>query len=204
MTDRGHLRAAARRLPGRARVRAAWACATRASSSATIRWRGSPRTTSGRPTAPLKVIDDPTRSLYRQASLLPGWWDGIHALDYHRFTRMLLKGGDERRATARAEDRRQMTPTICPATGLSQLGLPGFQGDTLRRHRLRARLIGDSSPATANSSRGPYAWGGAASTAFWIDPVEELIVIFMTQLLPSSSYPLTRELRVLSYASLID
>jgi len=51
---------------------------------------------------------------------------------------------------------------------------------------------------------GEDACGGAASTAFWIDPGEDLIVIFMTQLIPSSSYPLRRELRVLTYAALID
>ena len=44
-------------------------------------------------------------------------------------------------------------------------------------------------------SRGEYAWGGAATTSFWIDPAEELIAIFMTQVLPSSAYPLRRELR---------
>ena len=62
------------------------------------------------------------------------------------------------------------------------------------------------SPARAHipGSPGAYAWGGAASTAFWVDPAEDLIVIFMTQLMPSSSYPLGRELRVLSYAALID
>ncbi|MCY4515246.1 MAG: serine hydrolase, partial [Candidatus Tectomicrobia bacterium] len=42
------------------------------------------------------------------------------------------------------------------------------------------------------------------STAFWVDPVEDLIVIFMTQLMPSSSYPLRRELRNLTYAALAD
>ena len=46
-------------------------------------------------------------------------------------------------------------------------------------------------------SRGEYAWGGMASTAFWVDPVEDLIVLFFTQLAPSSLYPLRRELRVL-------
>ena len=62
------------------------------------------------------------------------------------------------------------------------------------------------SPARAHipGSPGAYAWAGAASTVFWIDPVEDLSVIFMTQLMPASSYPLGRELRVLSYASLID
>jgi CubicO group peptidase (beta-lactamase class C family) len=55
-------------------------------------------------------------------------------------------------------------------------------------------------PGTA----GEYAWGGAASTAFWIDPKEELIVIFMTQLIPSSFYPIRRELRTLAYAAITD
>jgi CubicO group peptidase (beta-lactamase class C family) len=53
-------------------------------------------------------------------------------------------------------------------------------------------------------SAGEYAWGGAASTAFWIDPREELITIFMTQLLPSSAYPVRRELRTMVYSALTD
>jgi CubicO group peptidase (beta-lactamase class C family) len=53
-------------------------------------------------------------------------------------------------------------------------------------------------------SRGEYAWGGAASTSFWVDPAEQLITIFMTQLLPSSSYPVRRELRTMVYAAITD
>jgi CubicO group peptidase (beta-lactamase class C family) len=53
-------------------------------------------------------------------------------------------------------------------------------------------------------SAGEFAWGGAASTAFWIDPAEELITIFMTQVLPSSAYPIRRELRTLVYAGITD
>ena len=53
-------------------------------------------------------------------------------------------------------------------------------------------------------SAGDYFWGGAASTAFWIDPVEELICIFMTQLIPSSSYPVRRELKTMVYAAIED
>jgi CubicO group peptidase (beta-lactamase class C family) len=55
-------------------------------------------------------------------------------------------------------------------------------------------------PGTA----GDYFWGGAASTFFWIDPAEELIGIFMTQLIPSSTYPVRRELRTMVYAALDD
>lgn len=53
-------------------------------------------------------------------------------------------------------------------------------------------------------SPGEYAWGGAATTSFWIDPVEELIVIFMTQVIPSTAYPVRRELRTMVYAAITE
>ncbi len=61
-------------------------------------------------------------------------------------------------------------------------------------------------PATAQilGSAGEFAWGGLASTYFFVDPKEDMLVIFMTQLMPSSSYPIRREMRVLAYQSLID
>jgi CubicO group peptidase (beta-lactamase class C family) len=53
-------------------------------------------------------------------------------------------------------------------------------------------------------SAGEYSWGGAATTSFWIDPAEELIAIFMTQVLPSSTYPVRRELRTMVYSAITD
>ena len=53
-------------------------------------------------------------------------------------------------------------------------------------------------------SVGEYWWGGAASTAFWVDPVEDLCVVFLTQFLPSTMYPIRRELRTLINAAVID
>ena len=53
-------------------------------------------------------------------------------------------------------------------------------------------------------SPGEYNWGGAATTSFWIDPAEELITIFMTQVLPSSAYPIRRELRSMVYAAITE
>src|SRR3569833_2332280 len=55
-------------------------------------------------------------------------------------------------------------------------------------------------PGTA----GEHAWGGAASTAFFIDPAEDLIMIFMTQVMPSSTYPIRRELRTMVYSALTE
>ena len=62
----------------------------------------------------------------------------------------------------------------------------------------------DPAKAQILGTPGEYAWGGAASTAFWVDPVEEMIVILMTQLFPSNTYPIRRQLRVLSYQAVID
>lgn len=53
-------------------------------------------------------------------------------------------------------------------------------------------------------SNGEYWWGGLASTAFWIDPVEDLSVVFLTQLIPSSTYPIRRELRTMVNAAVVD
>ncbi len=62
----------------------------------------------------------------------------------------------------------------------------------------------DPAKAEILGSPGEYAWGGAASTAFWIDPQEDMAVILLTQLLPSSTYPLRRQLRVLTYQAIVD
>jgi CubicO group peptidase (beta-lactamase class C family) len=59
----------------------------------------------------------------------------------------------------------------------------------------RAHVIG---------SPGEIAWGGAASTMFFVDPAEELVGMQFTQLVPSSTYPVRRQLRVLTYQALLD
>ncbi|OYU99283.1 MAG: hypothetical protein CFE45_13505, partial [Burkholderiales bacterium PBB5] len=51
---------------------------------------------------------------------------------------------------------------------------------------------------------GEYWWGCAASTAFWIDPVEDVSVVFLTQFMPSSLYPIRRELRTMVNAAILD
>lgn len=65
-------------------------------------------------------------------------------------------------------------------------------------------VVLDTVKAHILGSEGEHHWGGAASTFFWLDPVEDLYVIFLTQLMPSSAYPIRRELRTRVYQSLID
>jgi CubicO group peptidase (beta-lactamase class C family) len=51
---------------------------------------------------------------------------------------------------------------------------------------------------------GDFYWGGAASTIFWVDPVEDLVVIFMTQLVPSYTFNFRGQLKSIIYSSIVD
>ena len=158
----------------------------------------------------LKMIDNPDQSNYQKRTFFSGGGGLLStAPDYFRFTSMLQNMGelDGVRLLGR-KTVELMTMNHLPGgqdlTELAQAGMftetayagVGFGlGFSVMQSPARAQILG---------SPGEFAWGGAASTAFWIDPVEDLIVIFMTQLMPSSSYPLRRELRVLTYAALAD
>jgi CubicO group peptidase (beta-lactamase class C family) len=53
-------------------------------------------------------------------------------------------------------------------------------------------------------SEGEFRWGGAYGSTYWVDPAEELIVVYFTQLRPSSIVPDQAMLRVLIYQALVD
>jgi CubicO group peptidase (beta-lactamase class C family) len=62
----------------------------------------------------------------------------------------------------------------------------------------------DPTVAQVLGTPGEYYWGGAASTAFFVNPAEDLIMLFLTQLMPSSTYPFRRELRSTIYSSIVE
>ena len=62
----------------------------------------------------------------------------------------------------------------------------------------------DPVPGKVTGTAGEISWGGAASTAFWVDYEADLTVSFFTQLLPSSTYPIRAQLRQLIYQALTD
>lgn len=51
---------------------------------------------------------------------------------------------------------------------------------------------------------GDFMWGGAASTIFWVDPAEDLTVVFMTQLLPSGTFNFRGRIKALVYPAIVD
>ena len=119
---------------------------------------------------------------------------------------MLLRGGEldgERVLSSRTL--RMMTENHLPGgADLGALSTGGFAETTFDGvgFGLGFAVVLDPRPAKTLSSRGEYYWGGAASTAFWVDPAEEVTAHFFTQLLPSSSHPLRPQLRQLVNSAL--
>ena len=65
-------------------------------------------------------------------------------------------------------------------------------------------MVIDPAAVRGLTSVGEYAWGGLASTAFYVDPVEEITAMFFTQLVPSSTYPIRSQLRTLVTQAMVD
>ena len=63
-------------------------------------------------------------------------------------------------------------------------------------------VVTDPARTLMPASKGEFYWGGAYSTAFFVDPVERITMVFMTQLYPSSTYPIRRQLKTLIYSAL--
>ena len=130
------------------------------------------------------------------------------AADYHRFTQMLLGEGElDGVRLLGPRTVRYMTSNHLPGgVDLEAFGRPLFAETTFDGvgFGLGFSVVEDPVPGKVPASRGEFAWGGAASTAFWVDPAEEITVLFLTQLLPSSTYPLRPQLQQLVYQALVD
>ncbi len=128
--------------------------------------------------------------------------------DYHRFTQMLLQGGalDGARILGRKTIEYATTNHLAGGQDLAAMGQAVFSETNYDGvgFGLGFSVVLDPAAAQVITSPGEYAWGGAASTLFWVDPVEELTVIGLTQLMPSSAYPIRQELKPLIYGALVD
>jgi CubicO group peptidase (beta-lactamase class C family) len=130
------------------------------------------------------------------------------AADYLRFAHMLLNRGEldgVRLLGSRTVD--YMTRNHLPGGAiLEDFGRPLFAETEFdgMGFGLGFSVELDSAEHKVIGSAGTYAWGGAASTAFWVDPAEGIVALFLTQLLPSSTYPIRSILQQLVYQALVD
>ena len=131
------------------------------------------------------------------------------AADYHRFTQMLLRGG-ELDGTRLLGPRTvaYMTRNHLPGgVDLEVFGRPLYAESEFPGigFGLGFSVVLDPEPAKRLASAGEYAWGGLARTAFYVDPVEEITVLFFAQVLPGGvPFPLRPQLRTLVTAAVVD
>ncbi len=157
------------------------------------------------------VIDagDDASPYRRQPAFLSGGGGLVSTIgDYHRFTQMLLGKGavDGQRVLGRRTVEYATMNHLPGGVDLAAMGQPVFSETRYDGvgFGLGFSVILDPAETQIMCSPGEFAWGGAASTLFWVDPVEELAVIGLTQLMPSSAYPIRQEMKALVYAALTE
>jgi len=156
----------------------------------------------------LELLDDPKTSRYLKPRKLCSGGGGLVSTvgDYLRFCEMLRRKGelDGVRLLGR-KTVEYMTVNHLPGD-MAAMGQPRFSESSYEGigFGLGFSVMLDPARAQIVGSPGEFAWGGAASTAFWVDPQEDMIVILLTQLMPSSTWPIRKELRVLSYQAIVD
>ena len=161
------------------------------------------------PDKTLKLLDDPQGSPYR---VHPTFFSGGGGLtgttaDYLRFCEMLRRGGElegerilgprtlrlmTRNHLAGGQDLTQMAEGAFSETAYEGVGFGlGF-----------AMTLSEVGAGTLGA--GDFYWGGAASTIFWVDPVEDLSAVFMTQLMPSATFNFRGQLKNIIYSAIVD
>lgn len=151
----------------------------------------------------------PARSMTVAPSMLSGGGGLVSSADdYLRFCHFLVNGGELDGVRLLSPRTLQfMTTNHLPGgKTLNDMGQSTFAEVAMAGtgFGLGFSVLVDPAASQSLGSAGQYAWGGAASTAFWIDPAEALAVVFMTQLLPSTTYPLRRHLQAGVYQALLD
>ncbi|MCD2323784.1 beta-lactamase family protein [Sphingomonas sp. IC-56] len=143
----------------------------------------------------------------RQPRLLSGGGGLVSsALDYHRFATLCLNGGE-------LDGVRLVSPKTIALMTMNHLPTGGDLTSCARGLFNEASLSGtgfglgfavttDVAKTLVPGSVGDYYWGGMFSTAFFVDPVERISMVFMTQFTPSMRYPVRRELKTMIYSAL--
>ena len=158
----------------------------------------------------LKLIDDPkAESQYFTQPLFLSGGGGLTSTtaDYFRFCEMLRRGGEldgarilgprtlelmQKNHLAGGKDLASMAIGAFSETAYEGVGFGlGF-----------AMTLGEVEAGALGA--GDYYWGGAASTIFWVDPKEDLVCIFMTQLMPSSTFNFRGQLKNIIYSAIVD
>jgi CubicO group peptidase (beta-lactamase class C family) len=157
------------------------------------------------------LMDDPTDSPFtRPRTFLSGGGGLVStATDYFRFAEMLRRGGElHGKRLLGPRTVAYMTRNHLPDNrDLASLAMPGTFSETRYDgvgFGLGVSVVVDPVRLQIATSAGEYGWGGLASTAFWVNPADDLIFIFLTQLVPSTTFDFRGQLKAIVQAAIID
>jgi CubicO group peptidase (beta-lactamase class C family) len=160
------------------------------------------------PGGKLVLLDDPAKSRYLAPRRVNSGGGGLvsTASDYLRFCKFMLNKGELDGVRLLGKKTVELMTMNHLGGDMADMGMPRFSESPYYGigFGLGFSVMIDPAKAQILGTPGEYAWGGAASTAFWCDPAEDMAVVLLTQLMPSSTYPIRRDLRVLTYQAIVD
>jgi len=158
------------------------------------------------PDKSLRLQDDPETSRYRSPPIAPSGAGGLVGTvsDYANFCEMLVQKGQFRGQQIIGRPILElMTRNHLGDQSLAQMAVGGFSetnNDGVGFGLGFATTM--DAVASGTVGEGDFYWGGLASTLFWVDPIEDLYAIFMTQLIPSSTFNFRGQIKNLVYGAL--
>ncbi|MEC9066650.1 MAG: serine hydrolase domain-containing protein [Pseudomonadota bacterium] len=161
-----------------------------------------------RPGKPPRMVDAGATSRLNRPGTFDSGGGGLVGTiaDYQRFATMLANGGalDGARIVSPKTLHLMRTNHLPGGADLTQVSRSLFSEshNAGTGFGLGFAMVIDPARTLMPASEGEFYWGGAYSTAFFVDPVEDVTMVFMTQLYPSSAYPVRRQLKTLIYAAL--
>jgi CubicO group peptidase (beta-lactamase class C family) len=161
------------------------------------------------PDKSLQMIDEPTASDYLTE---PSFFSGGGGLtgtteDYLRFCEMLRRGGelDGARILGPRTIELMHRNHLKDGKDLTQMAIGGFSETANEGVGFGLGFATTLDTVKSGSiAAGDYYWGGAASTIFWVDQAEDLVVVFMTQLMPSGAFNFRGQLKSIIYSSIVE
>jgi CubicO group peptidase (beta-lactamase class C family) len=161
------------------------------------------------PDKSLRLIDDPETSQYLERPVFLSGGGGLTSTmaDYLRFCEMLRRGGElDGARVLGARTLEMMTRNhLTGGRDLTQMAIGAFSETAYEGVGFGLGFAMTLDEVSAGSiAAGDYYWGGAASTIFWVDPKEDLVAIFMTQLIPSATFNFRGQLKNIVYSAIVD
>jgi CubicO group peptidase (beta-lactamase class C family) len=158
------------------------------------------------PDKSLRLQDDPETSRYRSSPAAPSGAGGLVGTvsDYANFCEMLLQKGQFRGKQIIGRPILElMTRNHLGDQSLAQMAVGGFSETSNDGVGFGLGFATTMDAAASGTvGEGDFYWGGLASTLFWVDPIEDLYAIFMTQLVPSSTFNFRGQIKNLVYGAL--